>query len=46
MKWLFGAEVVAGMLLLRLVMPLAITLTISYFLHRLDMKWHPVQPRK
>jgi hypothetical protein len=41
MGWAFGVGVTVGMILLRLVVPLAITVALSYALHRLDAKWHP-----
>jgi hypothetical protein len=43
MDWLFGVAVVAGMMVLRLVVPLAIMVTAIHFLHRLDVKWHPAR---
>lgn len=43
MKFLFGAEVVAGMLFLRLIVPLIITIVLAHSLHRLDVKWHPYE---
>ena len=39
MDWLPEATVIAGMFFLRLGVPLAITLTVAYFLRRLDAKW-------
>ena len=41
MEWLFGVAVVAGMVVLRLAVPLAIMAIVVHFLHRLDIKWHP-----
>lgn len=41
MEWLMGLGVVAGMMVLRLAVPAAITLAIMYGLHRLDVRWHP-----
>jgi hypothetical protein len=39
MKSLLEAGVIVGMFLLRLGVPLAITLVVAYFLRRLDAKW-------
>lgn len=43
MKFLFGAEVVVGMLFLRLVVPLIITAVLAHSLHRLDVRWQAHQ---
>jgi len=37
-----GLEVVVGMFLLRVVLPVTITVLAGYALHRLDVKWHPL----
>lgn len=39
MDWLVQAALILGMFVLRLVVPLAITLAIGYWLRRLDAKW-------
>lgn len=39
MDALFEAAVIVGMFILRLGVPLAITLVVAYFLRRLDAKW-------
>lgn len=39
MDWLLEAAVIGGMFILRLGVPLAITLAVAYFLRRLDAKW-------
>jgi hypothetical protein len=39
MRWLFGLEVVGIMLVLRLVVPILITLLLVHVLHRLDARW-------
>lgn len=39
MDWLLDAAIIAGMFILRLGVPLAITLAVGYFLRRLDAKW-------
>jgi hypothetical protein len=41
MDWVVGMGVIAGMFLLRLVVPVVITLALGHALHRLDVKWHP-----
>jgi DMSO/TMAO reductase YedYZ heme-binding membrane subunit len=41
MGWALGVGVTVGMILLRLIVPLAITVALSYALHRLDARWHP-----
>jgi DMSO/TMAO reductase YedYZ heme-binding membrane subunit len=41
MEWALGIGVVVGMILLRLMVPVAITLALGYALRRLDAKWHP-----
>jgi hypothetical protein len=41
MEWTLGIWVVVGMILLRLMVPLAITFALGYALRRLDRKWHP-----
>jgi hypothetical protein len=37
--WWLQAAIILGMFILRLGVPLAITLLVGYFLHRLDAKW-------
>ncbi len=37
--WLLPSAIVVGMFIVRLGVPLAITLAIAYFLRRLDAKW-------
>jgi hypothetical protein len=37
--WLFQATIILGMFILRLGVPLAITLAVGYWLRRLDAKW-------
>jgi hypothetical protein len=39
MDWLLDAAIIGGMFILRLGVPLAITLAVGYFLRRLDAKW-------
>ena len=39
MGWLFGVGVMAGMLVLRLAVPVALMLAVTYGLHRLDARW-------
>lgn len=39
MDWLFEAAVIGGMFILRLGVPLAITLAAGYLLRRLDARW-------
>jgi hypothetical protein len=39
MEWLFGVGVMAGMLVLRLAVPVALMLAVTYGLHRLDARW-------
>jgi hypothetical protein len=39
MDWLQETAIIVGMFLLRLGVPLAITLAVAYFLRRLDAKW-------
>jgi hypothetical protein len=39
MEWLFGVGVMAGMLILRLGVPVALMLAVTYGLHRLDVRW-------
>ena len=39
MDWLFGTGMVVGMFLLRLGVPLLITVVLGWALHRLDAKW-------
>jgi hypothetical protein len=46
MGWASGIQVIVGMFLLRLIVPLVITLALSYALHRLDAKWHPEVTRE
>ena len=41
MESAIGVLVVIGMILLRLMVPLAITVGLGYALRRLDRKWHP-----
>jgi hypothetical protein len=41
MGWALSIGVSVGMILLRVIVPLAITVALSYALHRLDAKWHP-----
>ena len=41
MEWAFGIAVVAGMFLLRLIVPLLITVALSCALHRLDAECRP-----
>lgn len=41
MQWLEGVGIMVLMLLLRLAVPVAITFSIGYTLHRLNAKWHP-----
>jgi hypothetical protein len=38
-EWFWQAAVILGMFLLRLGVPLLITLAVGYFLRRLDAKW-------
>jgi hypothetical protein len=40
MDWLLGTLVVMGLFLLRLGLPLAVTMAAVYWLHRLDARWH------
>ena len=40
MQWLQGVVAVVLMLLLRVAVPVAITVAIGYVLHRLDARWH------
>jgi hypothetical protein len=44
MEWALGIWVVVGMILLRLMVPLAITVALCYALRRLDAHWHPDEP--
>ena len=46
MGWILGMRLIVGMFLLRLIVPLVITLALSYALHRLDAKWHPEATRE
>ena len=39
MDWLLQALIIFGMFVLRLGVPLAITVAVGYWLHRLDAKW-------
>jgi hypothetical protein len=39
MQWLIDAAAVAGMFILRVGIPIAITLVVAYALKRLDAKW-------
>jgi hypothetical protein len=39
MDWLIEATAVAGLFVLRLGVPLAVTIAVAYFLRRLDGKW-------
>jgi hypothetical protein len=39
MDWLLGVVVITGMFVLRLGVPLAITLAVGYLHRRLDAKW-------
>lgn len=39
MQWLIDSAAVAGMFILRLGVPLAITFGVAYLLRRLDKKW-------
>ena len=39
MSWSLGIEVIVGMLILRIIVPVGITLALGYALHRLDAKW-------
>ncbi|GAB4540473.1 MAG: hypothetical protein Kow0063_30300 [Anaerolineae bacterium] len=39
MDWLPESLVIAGMFLVRLGVPIAITLVVAYFLRRLDARW-------
>jgi len=39
MNWLSEVVVITGMFVLRLGVPLAITLAVGYLLRRLDAKW-------
>jgi hypothetical protein len=41
MDWLMATMTIIGLLILRIGVPLVITLTLGYVLHRLDTKWHP-----
>jgi hypothetical protein len=41
MEWLFGIAVMAAMLIIRLAVPVALTLAVCHLLRRLDAKWHP-----
>jgi hypothetical protein len=41
MEWTLGVWVVVGMIVLRLMVPLAITFALGYALRRLDAHWHP-----
>jgi hypothetical protein len=38
MEWLFGIEVLVGMFLLRLALPIALMVLLTYMLHQLDNK--------
>ena len=40
MDWLSGTLVVMGLFLLRLGLPLAVTMIVVYWLRRLDAHWH------
>lgn len=40
MEWALGTGVVLGMFLLRLMVPVLVTVALSFALHRLDAKWH------
>lgn len=44
MESALGIWVVVGMILLRLMVPLAITVALGYALRRLDRTWHPDEP--
>ncbi len=46
MEWALGTGAIVGMFLLRLIVPLVITLTLGYALRRLDAKWHPEEKGK
>lgn len=39
MEWLFGLEVVGGMLILRLVVPILIMSLLVHLLHRMEARW-------
>ena len=39
MDWWWQGAIILGMFLLRLAVPLAITLLVGYLLHRLDARW-------
>lgn len=39
MDWMWQATIITGMFVLRLGVPLAITLLVGYWLHRLDARW-------
>jgi hypothetical protein len=39
MSWSLGIEVIVGMLILRVIVPVGITFALGYALHRLDLKW-------
>ena len=46
MDWLPETAVIVGMFVLRLGVPLAITLSAGYFLRRLDAKWEASQSQE
>jgi hypothetical protein len=43
MEQALGLQVVWGMFILRVAVPLAITLAVSYVLQRLNAHWHPLE---
>ena len=46
MDWLFGVPVIVGMFVLRLGVPLLITLGVGYLWRRLDAKWQAEAQQK
>jgi len=41
MEWAQGIWAIVGMIFLRLMVPVAITVALGYALRRLDNTWHP-----
>ena len=41
MEWFLGIAVMGVMTVLRLAVPVALTLVVAYLIHRLDVRWHP-----
>lgn len=40
MEYVFGIEVVVGMILLRLILPFALMIALCYSMHCLEVRWH------